>query len=116
MIQTSIGPCRVIDGATSSLTLANTCSSGHSESATMCMRLWCCAGTHAGFVATAIVSALRRPGVQQPSAISHQWTHPARMPDHRRQFAKVSRQAIHHLQFAVETHHSLPLIGISTTI
>jgi hypothetical protein len=80
------------------------------------MSLWYCAETRAGFVTTAIVSALRRLPSPVAQRKIHHWTHPARMPDHRRQFSKVSREATRHLQFAIETHPSLPLIGVSTTI
>jgi hypothetical protein len=68
MIQASIGPRRVIDGTTSSRTLASTSSSDHSELATTCMSFWCCTETCAGFVTTAIVSALRRPSVTSSPA------------------------------------------------
>ena len=57
--------------------------------------------------------ALRR---QQPRAIIMQRSFPVRMPNHPRQFTNVSRKAMRNLRSAPETHPSLPLIGISTTI
>jgi hypothetical protein len=49
---------------------------------------------------------------QQPGAITHHRPHAVRMPAHLRHFAKVRCQATRGLKFAIETHPSLPLIGI----
>src|SRR5947209_2588331 len=53
---------------------------------------------------------------QQPRAIIMQRSLPVCMPNYLRQFTNVSRKAIRNLHSAPETHPSLPLIGISTTI
>jgi hypothetical protein len=63
MIQASIGPCRTIEGTTSSRTFANIRSSDHVALATKCKSFWCCADTWAGAVTAAIGSTLRRPSV-----------------------------------------------------